>query len=220
MRDRGRGDHRGASPMHHDHATPDHWPAPLRGVASVAIAIYLAAVIVPPLAGPPPASQLANVVLQPLRPIVGGLSLGHGYRFFAPNPGPGHSLRWTVTMPDGSTESGSIPDATGDWPRLLYHRRFMVAEKIDVLVPPPDAPAEVRLRARAGWLPLVKGVAGNLLRRTGGTRVTLERVEHYLPTPEEVIAGTSGAEVVTPLGSFAWPAGERPAREPSAGERP
>jgi hypothetical protein len=196
--------------MDHDRATSRHWPGPVRAAASLAIAVYLAAVIAPPLAGPPPASLLANQIMQPLRPLVGALYLGHGYRFFAPNPGPGHSIRWTVTMPDGSTRSGSIPDSAGDWPRLLYHRRFMVAEKIAAFVPPPDAPAEVRQRARASWLPLVKGVAGNLLRNTGGATVMLESVEHYLPDPSEVMAGTDGADVVTPLGSYAWAAGASP----------
>lgn len=194
--------------MHDDRTTADRWPGPVRAAASVAIAVYLAAVVAPPLAGPPPASLLAERIMQPLRPLVGALYLGHGYRFFAPNPGPGHSIRWTVTMPDGSTRSGSIPDRDGDWPRLLYHRRFMVAEKLDALVPSPDAPAEVSRRAKASWLPLVKGVAGNLLRHTGGTSVTLERVEHYLPDPAEVTAGTGGADVVTPLGSYAWAGGD------------
>ena len=123
--------------MQHDQATARRWPAPVRAVASLAIVIYLAAVIAPPLAGPPPASLLAERIMQPRRPLVGALYLGHGYRFFAPNPGPGHSIRWTATMPDGSTRSGSIPDRDGDWPRLLYHRRFMVAEKIAAFVPPP-----------------------------------------------------------------------------------
>ena len=96
-----------------------------------------------------------------------------------------------------------IPDASHDWPRLLYHRRFMVAEKIAALVPPTDVPAEIRVQARADWLPLVKGVAGNLLRTQGGSRVSLEIIEHYLPGPEEVIAGTSGTDLITPLGTFA-----------------
>ncbi|RLS78604.1 MAG: hypothetical protein DWI03_03785, partial [Planctomycetota bacterium] len=95
--------------MQHDQATARRWPASVRAVASLAIVIYLAAVIAPPLAGPPPASLLAERIMQPLRPLVGALYLGHGYRFFAPNPGPGHSIRWTATMPDGSTRSGSIP---------------------------------------------------------------------------------------------------------------
>jgi hypothetical protein len=48
----------------------------------------------------------------------------------------------------------------------------------------------------------VKGVAGNLLRITGGSQVRLEIVECYLPTPEEVISGTANADVVTPLGVY------------------
>jgi len=181
------------------------WSRPARWLASLLIAGYLAAVIVPPLAGPPPASELAGRLRRPLRPLIGALYLDHGYRFFAPDPGPGHEIRWTVTLPDGTTRSGTIPDREADWPRLLYHRRFMVAEKIAALVPTTEAPREVRDRAKPEWLPLVKGVAGNLLRQTGGTRVRLEMVERYLPGPDEVVAGTTGPDVVTPLGTFARP---------------
>lgn len=170
---------------------------------SLAILVYFAAVIIAPLSGPPPASELSQVILQPFRPILGALYLGHGYRFFAPDPGPGHTIRWTVTLPDGSALAGKTPDAESDWPRLMYHRRFMVAEKIAVLVPPPFATDEEREVARGDWLPLVKGVAANLLRSTGGDRITLELVEHYLPGPEEIVAGTSGEDLVTPLGTFA-----------------
>ena len=178
-------------------------PRPVRALASLAILTYLAGVIIAPLSGPPPATDLSQAMLQPFRPLLGALYLGHGYRFFAPDPGPGHSLRWTITQADGTTLSGSTPDATRDWPRLLYHRRFMVAEKIAPLVAPPDAPAEIRARAKADWLPLVKGVAGNLLRTHAGDRITLEMVEHYLPAPDEVAEGRVGADLVIPLGSFA-----------------
>lgn len=183
------------------HASASHRAG--RALASAAILIYLTAVILAPLSGPPPASRLAQVMLQPFRPLLGALYLGHGYRFFAPDPGPGHSLRWTMAMPDGSTRSGLIPDASQDWPRLLYHRRFMVAEKLAALVPPVDVPAEIRAEARADWLPLAKGVAGNLLRSQGGSQVRLEVIEHYLPGPDEVLAGTGGDDLVTPLGTFA-----------------
>ncbi len=180
------------------------WSPVARACASVAILVYLAAVVMPPLAGPAPASDLANRMLQPLRPLVGSLYLGHGYRFFAPNPGPGHTIRWTMTMPDGSTKTGRIPDDTLDRPRLLYHRRFMVSEKISALVPPVDAPPEVRERARQDWQPLVKGVATNLLRQEGGLSISLETVEHYLPDPAEVLSSGTYADAVTPLGSYAW----------------
>lgn len=187
----------------------NRWSLMARGCASLAILAYLVAVIVPPLAGPAPASELANRILQPLRPLVGAVYLGHGYRFFAPNPGPGHTIRWTMTMPDGSTRSGRIPDETLDRPRLLYHRRFMVSEKISSLVPLADAPADVRERAKRDWQPLVKGVATNLLRREGGLSVTLETVEHYLPDPGEVLASGTFADAVTPLGSYAWAESQR-----------
>lgn len=177
-------------------------PRLARRLVSLVILVYLAGVIIAPLSGPPPASELSQVILQPFRPLLGALYLGHGYRFFAPDPGPGHSLRWTMSMPDGSTLAGSIPDADSDWPRLLYHRRFMVPEKLAPLVPPVEAPAEIRAQARGDWLPLVKGVAGNLLRTHRGDRVTLELVEHYLPGPEEVAEGRGGADLVTPLGTF------------------
>lgn len=186
-------------------AVPRAWSPAARVAASLLIAGYLAAVVLPPLAGPPPASELAGLLLQPFRPLVGALYLGHGYRFFAPDPGPGHSIRWTVERADGTRLSGSLPDREADWPRLLYHRRFMIAEKIAPLVPPADAPAEVLRAARADWLPLVKGVAGQLLARHAGARVELALVEHYLPAPEELTAVEQGPmdDIVTPLGAYA-----------------
>jgi hypothetical protein len=184
-------------------ATSQAVPPAARLLLSLLILVYLAGVIIAPLSGPPPASELSQVILQPFRPLLGALYLGHGYRFFAPNPGPGHSIRWTMTLPDGSTATGSIPDAETDWPRLLYHRRFMVPEKLAGLVPPLEAPPEIRAQARRDWLPLVKGVADNLLRSRGGDRVTLSLVEHYLPGPEEVAEGQTGPDLVTPLGTFA-----------------
>jgi len=199
-------------------ASPIRWSSAARAAASVLILAYLAAVLLPPLAGPPPASALAGRLLEPFRPLVGALCLGHGYRFFAPDPGPGHSIRWTIERADGSRLSGSLPDRDADRPRLLYHRRFMIAEKIAPLVPPSDAPAEVRREARADWLPLVEGVAGQLLARHAGARVTLELVEHYLPGPEELVAVEEGrggvpatmADIVTPLGTFALAGGVQP----------
>jgi len=182
---------------------PDRWSSVTRAVVSAGVVLYLACVIVPPLAGPPPASGLAVAALQPLRPFVGGLYLGHGYRFFAPDPGPGHSIRWSMEFADGSTRTGVIPDRDADRPRLLYHRRFMISEKIAALVPPDGAPEEARRQSRGDWQPLVMDVAGHLLDRHGGGRVTLHLVEHYLPAPEEVMRAEAGADVVTSLGTYA-----------------
>jgi hypothetical protein len=186
------------------------WTRLGRGAATVAILSYLAMVIAPPLAGPAPSSALAARIIQPLRPFVGALYLGHGYRFFAPDPGPGHAIRWSMRMADGSTLSGTLPDPAVDRPRLLYHRRFMIAEKIAGLVPTADAPEEVRREAKPQWQPLVMGVAGQLLRRHGGSEVELVMVEFDLPTPEESIAGRVAADVETPLGLYTLAASNPP----------
>ena len=186
------------------------WPPALRGLVSLAIIAYLVAVVVPPLAGPPPASDLARAALDPLRPLVGALSLGHGYRFFAPNPGPGHSITWSMRLPDGAERTGVLPDPVGDRPRLLYHRRFMISEKIAAIVPPADAPEELRREAKQEWQPLVKDVAGQLLRRHGGSEVTLTLIEHYLPTPEESLRSEQGTDVVVSLGTYGISGGDAP----------
>ena len=180
------------------------WPLGVRLFASVVILIYLLAVVIPPLAGPPPASELANVILQPFRPLVGAISLSHGYRFFAPNPGPGHSIRWTMLTARGNTLKGVIPDAKTDWPRLLYHRRFMIPEKIAALVPPPLAPAEIRREATRDWQPFAEDIATHLLMKHSGQEVTLELVEHYLPDTFELKEGRAGDDLTIPLGSYAW----------------
>ena len=187
-----------------DQTIRQQWPLGVRLFASVAILIYLLAVAIPPLAGPPPASELANVILQPFRPLVGAISLSHGYRFFAPNPGPGHSIRWTMLTARGNTLKGVIPDAKTDWPRLLYHRRFMIPEKIAALVPPPLAPAEIRREATRDWQPFAEDIATHLLVKHEGQEVTLELVEHYLPDTFELKEGRAGDDLTIPLGRYEW----------------
>lgn len=187
-----------------DQPSRQQWPLAVRLFASAVILIYLLAVAIPPLAGPPPASELASVILQPFRPLVGVFSLSHGYRFFAPNPGPGHSIRWTIQTARGNTLKGVIPDAKTDWPRLLYHRRFMIPEKIAALVPPPLAPAEIRREATRDWQPFVEDIATHLLVKHEGQEVTLELVEHYLPDTFELKEGRAGDDLTIPLGSYEW----------------
>ncbi len=184
----------------------------MRLVVSVVLVMHLAAVLLPPMASPPPASLLANRLIQPLRPYIGMLYLWHGYRFFAPDPGPGHSLRWSLVTDRGDRLEGSIPDAKQDWPRLMYHRRFMIPEKLSGMIPPADADEEIRLEARLTWGPLVEAVAAELLTRHQGVTVTLDMVEHYLPTPGDVVdrrekssppVSDTWVDRVTPLGTYA-----------------
>ena len=184
--------------------TACRWPVTIRLFVSVLIAIYILAVALPPLAGPPPASELANVILQPFRPLVGAFSLSHGYRFFAPNPGPGHSIQWTLTTDEGTVLEGSLPDANSDWPRLLYHRRFMIPEKISAMIPPPQAPVEIRRVATRDWQPFAEDIATRLLTEHNGQTITLKLIEHYLPDTFETREGRAGDDMTTPLGTYMW----------------
>ena len=52
----------------------------------------------------------------------------HGYRFFAPDPGPSHLILYEVSLENGETASGRFPDQNVHRPRLLYHRFFMISE--------------------------------------------------------------------------------------------
>jgi len=77
------------------------------------------------------------------------LFLGHGYRFFAPDPGPSHLVEFEITSADGSVVSGRFPDRDDDansLPRLQYHRWFMLSETI--WSEHSGTPVEAEFRAR------------------------------------------------------------------------
>src|SRR5688500_19151420 len=73
-------------------STPrDPTDPPLRGrwykLASALIALHLLAVWVAPFAVPP-SSPFAQTVATAFRPYLEAAFLNHGYKFFAPDPGP------------------------------------------------------------------------------------------------------------------------------------
>jgi hypothetical protein len=65
-------------------------------------------------------------------PYITATFLDHSYKFFAPNPGPSHLVRYDLYFADGSSrvnrDDQILPDRVGHWPRLLYHRHFMLTE--------------------------------------------------------------------------------------------
>ncbi len=104
------------------------WSRTARRVASAALLFHLAAVLYTPLTlgGGYPA------LLGPwtwFRDYATLLFLDHGYRFFAPEPGPTHTLKLVIGRGE-LTRSIRLPDRDGVWPRLLYHRWFMLGESL------------------------------------------------------------------------------------------
>ncbi len=158
-------------------------PAPalhpwLRRAISAALAVHLLAVVVPPLAVEP-SSRLAGLAWETLQPYIQATFLDHGYRFFAPEPGPSHLIRYELTMPDGSQRSGVFPDLKQHWPRLYYHRHFMLTEFVNSL----DAyrPSVAKTYARS--------YARHLLRKHQAASVSLKLRRHVFPDPNQVLKG-------------------------------
>ena len=74
--------------------------------------------------------HLTGPLARLVAPVHRALFQGHGYRFFAPEPGPGHFVECRYTMQDGSEQITHFPDRQAHQPRLLYHRWFMLAESV------------------------------------------------------------------------------------------
>ena len=110
--------------------SPFAWSRTRRRFASVLILGYLAIVIIGPLSNPIASDHLSAPLAELASPIHRALFLGHGYRFFAPDPGPSHLLVYRGIRPDGTRFEGHFPDRNKNWPRLLYHRWFMLSETI------------------------------------------------------------------------------------------
>src|SRR4029078_5501609 len=100
---------------------PPAWLTPgVKALLSIVLALHVLAVFVGPWAMPPQGSDLARSISWGLEPYIQALSLNNGYRFFAPEPGPGNLVRYEVVTRDGEEIEGVFPNLKTEWPRLLY----------------------------------------------------------------------------------------------------
>ncbi len=189
-------------------------------VLSLLILVHLAAVFAPPMAfqsrGPRGLSPAVARLLGPLAAYGQFLYLDRGYAFFAPDPGPSHLLRVQVgsalnvkneTSSDGvaDVESSQIhwyPDLHEQWPRLLYHRNFMLAEFLNdayqpklpaeaaSLVGPEMSIEELRIwrTGRSRYELILGSMTHHLSSEFGNSEVKIDRVEHLLPDFVEYVA--------------------------------
>jgi hypothetical protein len=169
----------------------------------VLILAHLSAVFVAPWSSPPPAPLLADEAAQIVSPYLQAAYLNHGYRFFAPDPGPSHLLRYELDQSDGTIIHGRIPDPEEHRPRLFYHRHFMITETlfnrlngVEEIPADADLPRAERAliesrnqRIRESVRSVLEGIARDLLRRHNGQRVKLYLVEHAIPYPQDVERG-------------------------------
>lgn len=167
------------------------WSAPARWLASLLLVYHLMAVLIEPISLPP--SILGDGLRPYFQSYIAATFLGHAYKFFAPDPGPSHIVRYEVTLADGSTRHGTLPDRQQHWPRLLYHRHFMLTEFIDDgrpaavweslppgATPPPAPPWRQRF---------INSYAEHLLAGDQAREVKLYYRIHLIPTPGDVNDG-------------------------------
>jgi hypothetical protein len=143
----------------------------VRAVVSVLVVLHLLAVFIAPLAARPNASEICRFLVAWFQPYLDTAYLNHGYGFFSPDPGSSFIIRYEVVLPDGTVEKGVLPDRNVHWPRLLYHRHFMLTSQSESLPGLPEA------------------YARHLKHVYGGKSVKLQLVEHIPATPQNILDG-------------------------------
>ena len=178
-----------------DAAAPRRWKL----IASGLILFHLMAVGLPPLAfqtfsldGPSP---LVGTLIRPFAGYGQFLHMDRGYAFFAPDPGPSHLIQAASTNADGTLTERMYPDRNDQWPRLLYHRHFMLAEFLNDSYWPPGPPNEMfesdrpaaelwqQRRGRYEWIR--QSMVDHLTSVNEGRDVAIRRLEHGLPGLQE-----------------------------------
>lgn len=154
----------------------------LRQMVSVGIILHLLALVVAPLAVAPtsPLWQRAWLVF---RPYLEGLNLNQGSHFFAPDPGPSHLVHYELRFEDGRTERGFFPNVQEHWPRLRYHRHFMLSEFLNDLA--------IDDNRRGLFDAVTHSYAEHLRHEHRADEVTLAIRRHYVPSPQHVSSGKS-----------------------------
>ncbi len=160
-------------------AMPNAAPAPRLGrwafvALNVWLCYHLFAIVVGP-ASVPPAPPIAQDAWRFASGYLQAFYLNHGFHYFSPDPAGSTLVAYTLEMPDGSMKSGRLPHRK-IWPRLLYHRHFMVTEFLG------NGPEEFR--------PFVqRALARQLLRDSGAQAVRLELLYHDTAGVQEILSG-------------------------------
>ena len=189
-----------------DRVAPVPWSPRRKAIVSVLVLLHLFAIFAAPCASPPPSSYAWNWLAGRvdgqdglITPYLRAGYLNHGYRFFAPNPGPSHLVRYEIDLKSGGQIDGKFPDADEQFPRLLYHRFFMVSETAFNLAEPvfqqptPGSISELEQtefdKQKAAADSLAQSIARRLAQDYDAKNIRLFLVTHEIPFPNDVLAG-------------------------------
>jgi hypothetical protein len=165
---------------------PSGWPSWAKAIVSVIVVWHLLVVFLSALAKTPTSPLMMNIANSAImRWYSEPLYLNHGYSFFAPEPGPGHVIEYTLyDKANNQIETFRYPSKREQWPRLYYHRFMMLADQIDAF---PDEQLRT-LRAEG----ILARFAFQVLREhPTAERVTARRLTHFLTTREDFLNGKS-----------------------------
>jgi len=178
------------------------WSPKFRLLVSFLVILHVTAVFAEPFRFFTRSSQRlhspdAGLIRGWLSPYIDFAYLHHGYFFFAPNPGPSHliSAQLGPAKPPHKPREVVIPDKTTQWPRLYYHRHFMLSEFLHNSFAPPEQPIEAttdpyimeRWKIDRGLYIAISDSIKNHFKKTENvTEVEIRRVEHLLPNDIQV----------------------------------
>ena len=139
---------------------------------------------------------------ETMKPYSQWLYINHGYFFFAPNPGPSHLIQCAFSPQDNGEATEKLgpkltmPDRNENWPRLLYHRYFMLSEFYSSRFAPQQVTEELKKDTEfmQRWSfdkelydQLQKSMVASLKHSKSKDSVDLRRVERLLPDSQQVL---------------------------------
>jgi hypothetical protein len=151
-----------------------------RRVVTALLLLHLTAVVVAPLSVAP-TSELFGSMWEVFQPYLEVAFMNHGYHFFAPEPGPSHLIRYEARRADGTTVTGEFPNKRQNWPRLLYHRHFMLTEFLNVMGSSDESEDVANRYARS--------YAHHIMSEYDADEVDLYLRRHLIPLQERVKEG-------------------------------
>lgn len=178
------------------------WSVRWRLVLSVLVTLHVIAVFAEPFRFFTRSSQRAfspdaGYIRSWLSAYIDFAYLHHGYFFFAPNPGPSHLILAQVgkVTPPSQPKEIMIPDKTVQWPRLYYHRHFMLSEFLHNSFAPPERPEEAAFdpvvdqqwrRDRELYVAVRSSIEDRFRVTENTADVSVRRIEHALPNDIQV----------------------------------
>ena len=171
-----------------------------RKVVSILLMTHVLAILLPPLSlqsrGPMGTSPLISALMEPLEAYCQFLYIDRGYAFFAPDPGPSHLIQIRVEDANGELSDFLYPNLERQWPRLVYHRHFMLTEFLHALHRPKPLPDAMYSETKVHSLHVEReryelvrdSYLRHLQKEFEGKRISIRRIEHQLPSYDVYMA--------------------------------